>query len=160
MRTPASIAGHPIHPMLIAFPVTFFMAAPALDIVHIATGDPLWARIAFWDIVVGVVTALAAAAPGFVDFLSLRGRTRQLATYHMALNLAVVGIFAVNLFLRGEAASQWLGDSASWVPVALSLLGAVTLGISGWIGGHLVYVHGVGMSRETRDEVVPRRRAA
>jgi uncharacterized membrane protein len=145
--------------MLIVFPITFFMAAPALDIIHVATGEPRWATLAFWDIVLGVVTALAAAVPGFVDYLSLRGRAGRLATYHLVLNLTVVGLFVANLFLRGEAAHAWLGN-AIWVPLVLSLGGAVILGVSGWIGGHLVYVHRVGVSEDAQDEVTRRRRAA
>src|ERR1051325_2710623 len=104
MSTPASIARHPIHPMLVGFPITFFVLAPVLDIIHVATGDALWARIAFWDIVLGVITGLAAAVPGFVDFLSLTGPARRFGTYHLTLNLAVVAMFVVNLFLRGDAA--------------------------------------------------------
>jgi uncharacterized membrane protein len=145
--------------MLIVFPITFFMAAPALDVIHVATGDALWARIAFWDIVLGVITALAAAVPGFVDYLSLHGRAGLLATYHLVLNLTVVVLFGANLFLRGEAAQAWLGN-AIWIPLALSIVGAVILGVSGWIGGHLVYVHRVGVSDDARDEVAQRRRAA
>lgn len=159
MSTPASIRRHPIHPMLIVFPITFFMAAPALDIIHIATGDTLWATIAFWDIVLGVATALAAAVPGFVDYLSLHGRAARIATYHLVLNLTVVGLFVVNLFLRGEAARAWLGN-AIWIPLAFSIGGALILAVSGWLGGHLVYVHRVGVSEDTRDELAARRRAA
>ncbi|MBI1734866.1 MAG: DUF2231 domain-containing protein [Candidatus Rokubacteria bacterium] len=160
MSTPASIARHPVHPMLIVFPITFFVAAPVLDIAHLATGDAMWARIAFWDIVLGIVSALAAAVPGFIDYLSLAGRAARIATYHMVLNLTVVGLFGVSLLLRGGAAQTALAG-LTWLPVALSIGAALILAVSGWLGGSLVYEHGVGVSRE-RDarETIGRRRAA
>jgi uncharacterized membrane protein len=160
MSTPASIARHPIHPMLIVFPITFFVLAPILDVVHAATGNPAWARIAFWDIVLGIATALVAAVPGFIDYLSLRGPAARLATWHLALNLLVVAIFAANLFMRGDAVRGWGGDAGRWLPLALSVVGAVVLAVSGWLGGHMVYVHGVGVTREGRDDLAQRRRAA
>lgn len=160
MSTPASIARHPMHPMLIVFPITFFVAAPVLDIVHVATGNAMWGRVAFWDIVLGIVTALAAAVPGFIDYLSLTGRAARIATYHMALNLTVVAIFGSSLLLRGGAAQTALGG-LTWLPVALSVAGALILTISGWLGGTLVYEHGVGVSAErTERDAINRRRAA
>ena len=113
MSTPASIARHPVRPMLIVFPITFFVAAPVLDIIHLATGNAMWARVAFWDIVLGLVTALGAAVPGFIDYLSLTGRAARIATYHMALNLTVVGIFGLSLLLRGGAAQATRGPDVA-----------------------------------------------
>lgn len=158
MSTPASIARHPVRPMLIVFPITFFVAAPVLDIIHLATGNAMWARVAFWDIVLGLVTALGAAVPGFIDYLSLTGRAARIATYHMALNLTVVGIFGLSLLLRGGAAQAALED-VTWLPVALSVVGALILAVSGWLGGSLVYEHGVGVDRRDHD-TLHRRRAA
>ena len=144
--------------MLIVFPITFFVAAPVLDIVHAATGDAMWARLAFWDIALGIASALAAAVPGFIDYLSLTGRAARIATYHMALNLSVVAIFAASLLLRGDAAQSALGNP-TWVPIALSVAGALILSVSGWLGGSLVYEHGVGVARD-RSDALTRRRAA
>lgn len=139
--------------MLIVFPITFFVAAPVLDILHLATGKAIWGQIAFWDIVLGLVSALAAAVPGFIDYLSLTGRAARIATYHMALNLTVVAIFAVSLLLRARA------DQVTWLPAALTVAGALILAVSGWLGGTLVYEHGVGVERERRDTIRPRRAA-
>jgi len=150
MSTPASIARHPVHPMLVGFPITFFVLAPVLDIIHVATGNPLWATIAFWDIVLGVVTGLAAAVPGFVDFLSLTGPVRRSATYHLALNLSVVAIFVVNLFLRGDAA-RYESNKVSTGQLVLSALAIGLLLVSGWIGGMLAYRFGVRVAAE-RDQ--------
>ena len=159
MRTPASIARHPVHPMLIGFPVTFFTLAPILDLVAWATGDVMWETIAFWDIALGIVTALAAAVPGFIDYLSLRGEPARTATWHMTLNLIVVAMFGASLVFRGTAAQTWVGE-ATWVPFALAIGGALILMVSGWLGGRLAYIHRVGVDEETARAAEERRRAA
>lgn len=159
MRTPASIARHPVHPMLIGFPVTFFTLAPILDLVAWATGDAMWARITFWDITLGIVTALAAAVPGFIDYLSLRGPAARTATYHMILNLIVVGMFGASLVFRGNAAQTWSGES-TWAPFAFALGGTLILMVSGWLGGRLAYIHRVGVDETTARDIEERRRAA
>jgi len=95
-----------------------------------------------WNVGAGVVGALLAAIPGFVDWLSLTGRAARIGTYHMILNLAAVVIFAVNWFVRTRVAvdSPW--------PLILSIIGVVGVGISGWLGGELVYMHRVGVEEE------------
>ena len=138
-ETPARLGNHPLHPMLVVFPLGLWVAALAFDIAHAATGNGLWHTIAFWNIVAGIVGALAAAIPGVIDFLALDGRARNLATYHMVLNFAAVVLFAINAYVRvrGAADSRW--------PLTLSLLGVVGVGVSGWLGGELVYIERVGV---------------
>jgi uncharacterized membrane protein len=158
MRTPASVARHPIHPMLIAFPVVFFTLAPILDVIAFATGDPTWERLAFLDIAAGIATALAAAVPGFIDYLSLRGSAARTATWHMTVNLIAVAMFGASLVLRGGAAQDFIGN-ARWVPFALAFGGTLIVMIGGWLGGHLAYVHRVGVE-EAIEAAADRRRAA
>jgi uncharacterized membrane protein len=75
-----------------------------------------------------------------VDFLSITNpRARRIATYHMIFNLGAVFLFAVNFWLRST------GVSGANLPVVLSAVTIVVLGISGWLGGELVYVHGMGV---------------
>jgi uncharacterized membrane protein len=84
--------------------------------------------------------ALAAAIPGFVDFLAITyPAVKRLALYHMIINLIAVTFYAINLYLRLNAASP------AGLPLALSIIAVLLLGVSGWLGGHLVYVHGVGV---------------
>jgi len=145
MRSRASIAEHPIHPMLVAMPVGLFIGALIFDIVGAATGNPVWETLAFYDIAIGVIGALAAALPGFVDYLTLRGEAARVATWHMGLNLTMVVLFAVNWFLRTDAGHRWV-SAGSRLPLVLSIIGVGILGVSGWLGWHLVYVHRVGVS--------------
>ena len=147
MRTPnpkstAEVAGHPLHPMLIPFPIAFFITAFLADLAFLAWSDIFWARAALWLLGAGLAAAALAAAAGFTDFLGDR-RIRALsdAWMHMLANVAVVLIEAVNLLLRlgsPEAAAESPGLYLSGAAVLL-------LGFSGWKGGDLVYRHRVGI---------------
>ena len=144
----ARIGTHPMHPMLVVFPIGLWVAALAFDIVEMITGNPLWRTLAFWNIVGGIVGALVAAVPGFLDYPGTKGREGRIATWHMVLNLAAVALFAVNAFLRlrVNADSPW--------PLLLSIVGVVGVFVSGWLGGELVYVErfGVVESKAARGE--------
>jgi uncharacterized membrane protein len=145
MRTPASIAGHPMHPMLITLPVGLFIFSLLCDLVAVLSAAPAtWHTVAFYTMVGGFVGALIAAMPGFADFLSITDeRVRRIAIMHMALNLIVVTLYGVNIWLRVD------GDD-SGTPLLLSLLAVALLGASGWLGGSMVYRHGVGVNAEPR----------
>lgn len=145
MRTPASIKGHPIHAILVALPVGLFLFSFICDLLLLAgLGGGDWAVVARTTLAGGVVAALLAAIPGFIDFLSLSGRVRRIATYHLLLNLTVVGVFAVDFLLRLRT------HPYDKVPIFLSAIGIALLGVSGWLGGEMVYRHGVGV--DTRPE--------
>lgn len=142
MRTPASIAGHPIHPMVVPIAIGGFLLSFVFDIVCLTTGavDP-WATVAYYTMIGGIVGALIAAVFGFTDLLSLpAGYTRQVGLTHMGINLTVVVLYAVNAWLRhGNPESLKL-------PMILSLIGVLLLIVSGWLGGKMVFEAGVGVS--------------
>jgi uncharacterized membrane protein len=143
MASPASVAKHPIHPMLVVFPIGLWVFSLVADVIHAFGGAPVWRDVAFYTMAGGIVGALLAAIPGFVDYLALRDpRARRLAQIHMVMNLAIVALFVVDLWLR-----TWMGPE-SRIPLALSVIGVVLLGISGWLGGEMVYVLGVGVDAE------------
>ena len=140
MKTPASIKGHPLHAILVAFPIGLLVFSLVCDLLLVAgLGGGDWAVVARCTLAAGIVTALLAALPGFVDYLSLSGRPRRIATWHMLLNLTVVGVFTVDFLLRLRT------DPYDKVPVAFSAIGVALLAVSGWLGGELVYRHGVGV---------------
>jgi uncharacterized membrane protein len=89
--------------------------------------------------IAGLLGALLAAIPGFIDMLSLTGPTKKLALTHMALNLTVVVLFAVNIGMRIN------GSEVAGLPLALSVIAITLLAVSGWLGGQMVYVHKVGV---------------
>lgn len=140
METPASIRRHPLHVILVPIPIGAWIFALVADLVGAANGDPSWQVAAFYAIGVGIVGALLAAVPGLVDLLSLPpGPTRRTGILHMSLNLVAVGVFVLNLGLR------WNAPDHAGSPL-VTLLGVLLIGVSGWLGGELVYRHGVGMS--------------
>ena len=102
MRTPASIAGHPIHPMVVPVAIGGFLLSFVFDIVCLVTGamDP-WPTVAYYTMIGGIVGALIAAVFGFTDLLSLpAGTTRHVGLTHMGINLTVVVLYIVNAWLR------------------------------------------------------------
>ncbi len=94
-----------------------------------------WSIVALHTLAGGIAGALLAAVPGFIDMLSLDGAIKRTALVHMGINLTVVALYAVNFWLR-------LGGSTL---VWLSVLGLGLLVVSGWLGGKMVYEHGVGV---------------
>ena len=153
MRTPASIAGHPIHPMLVPIAIGGFVLSFVFDIVCLATGHVApWAAVALYTMIGGIVGALAAAVFGLVDLISLpAGHTKRIGLTHMVINLAVVGLFLCNAWMRNA------DQSPSGIPFVLSLIAIVLLVISGWLGGKLVFEAGVGVSGGTEPASTPRR---
>jgi uncharacterized membrane protein len=144
--TSARVGKHPIHPMLVVLPLGLWIAALAFDIAYAVTRGPVWRTLAFWNIAAGIIGALLAAVPGFVDYLDLQGRARRIATFHMVLNLGAVALFTVNWYVRTRVAAD------SWWPLVLSAIGVVGIMISGWLGGELVYAERVGVEEPPRNE--------
>jgi len=141
MRTPASIGGHPIHPMLVPIAIGCFIFSFASDLICLATGDnQLWNTLAYYTMIGGILGALAAALPGLVDLLSLPpGYTKGIAIKHMSINLTVVVIYVINAWMRHG------NPSSLKVPMILSLVTILLLLVSGWLGGKMVYEAGVGV---------------
>jgi uncharacterized membrane protein len=157
MSTPASFARHPIHPMLVAIPIGLWVFSVAADVIyHAGWGRGAWSDAAFYAIGGGIVGALLAAIPGFIDYLSITdARVRTIGLYHMVANLMAVAIFGLSFWLR------WIG-TIGLLPMAISVAALVLLGIAGWLGGELVFVHGMGVKppRAAPREQGSRNRAA
>ncbi|HEX7053091.1 MAG TPA: DUF2231 domain-containing protein [Burkholderiales bacterium] len=156
MRTPARIAKHPIHPMLVPIPIGLWVFSLVCDLVFRFGGGPNWEVVGWYTMIGGIVGALLAALPGLVDLLSLPAHVKRIGVAHMALNLTIVALYVVNAWMRSDGMS----DAALW----LSVLSIALLLVSGWLGGHMVYVHRVavepeGPSRAQRYEGPERRRA-
>lgn len=138
MRTPASIAKHPIHPMLVTVPIGLWIFSLACDLAYVlGSGAVLWYTLGFYTMIGGLLGALVAAIPGMIDMLSLRGRVKKIALTHMTLNLTIVVLYAVNIGTRIS------GSEVAGAPLVLSIVAIALLSISGWLGGHMVYVHRV-----------------
>src|SRR5881227_2628281 len=102
MESKAKLFGHPIHPMLIVFPLGLLATSLAFDIVHLATGQAHWSEMSYCMIAGGVLGGLLAAVFGLIDWLAIPSRTRAWAVglWHGLGNVVVVGLFAASWFLR------------------------------------------------------------
>jgi uncharacterized membrane protein len=143
-KSTASIAGHPIHPMLIPFPIAFLVTAFATDLAFWLTQDVIWATASMWLLGGGVVMGLLAALFGFTDFLGdVRIRNLNAAWQHMMGNLVAVVLALINWLIRYTA-----GAAAGVLPwgIWLSLAVVLLLLFNGWKGWEMVYRHHVGIA--------------
>ena len=140
LKATVTIAGHPLHPILVTLPIGLFVAALAADIAYVADGSPGWALASRWLLGGGLAGALLAALAGFADFAGNTDiRALRDAWLHLFANLTVVMIEGVNLILRLPEAAV-----AGSFGIALSALAVAVLMFSGWKGGEMVFRHGVG----------------
>ena len=137
----AKIATHPIHPMLIPFPIVCFIGTLVTDIVYSRNHDAGWATASHWLLGIGLVMAALAAVAGLTDYLGDE-RIRSLgdALKHMIANVTAVVLELVNLILRLKN-DDFIASTGVYISVVVALL----LLYSGWKGGDLVYRHGIGV---------------
>jgi uncharacterized membrane protein len=145
----AAVAGHPIHPALIPFPIAFLIGALASDLGYWWTADPLWARASLWLVGAGLVTGALAAVFGLIDFLTIgRAREHTAGWVHALGNSAALALALVSLLLR-------LGDEAAaalpW-GLMLSAVTTATLAVTGYTGGELAYRHMIGVTGHGGEE--------
>jgi len=142
-RSTAKIAGHPIHPMLVPFPIAFFVATFICDLVFWQTASQAWAMATPWLLGAGLIMAALAAVMGVIEVFG-DSQVRQLsdAWWHAGANVLVVLLECFNLFIRYEQ------GAAAIVPngLVLSLIAVLLLLFSGWKGGDLVFRHHVGVA--------------
>jgi uncharacterized membrane protein len=138
----AAIAGHPIHPMLVPFPIALLSLVPVTDIVYTATDSTFWSSVSYYLLWAGLISAGLAAVVGLVDFLGVpRVRSVRAGWAHMLLNVTIVALGVVNLLLRrGDTIEQIVPSG-----LILSIVATGLLLVSGWYGGELAYRHKVGV---------------
>lgn len=150
MASPASIGGHPIHPMIIPFPIALWVFSLVADVIFLWRGNPVWRDwIAFYSLLAGIIAAVVAAVPGLIDWGSLTDkRVVKMANWHARLNVIALLVFAAGFYLRTSGGASLVGDSYT-IPVVLSVLGVILITISGWLGGEMVFKHGVAVNTES-----------
>jgi uncharacterized membrane protein len=139
-RSTARVGGHPIHPMLIPFPIVCFIGTLITDIGFSRNHDLGWATASHWLLIVGLVMAALAALAGLTDFFGDKRIQGSDAIKHMLANVTAVVLELVNLLLR-------LGNPDFIASTGVYISGVVVLILiySGWKGGDLVYRHGIGV---------------
>lgn len=142
-RSTARIFGHPIHPMLVPFPIAFLIGAFVTDIIYSRSENLMWQYFSIWLITAGLIMGGLAALMGFVDYFGdRRVRRARPATPHMLLNVAAMLLSLLNAFVHSR--DGW----TAVVPQGLILSGIVTVLLlaSAWLGGSLSYRYGVGVA--------------
>jgi uncharacterized membrane protein len=142
MESRVKIFGHPIHQMLIVFPLGVLAMALVFDLIARFAGWPDLHRAAYYMIAAGVISGLAAAVFGLIDFLAIpRGtRARRIGALHGTGNVIVVGLFGLSWFLRRDDPAN-----PEVLAIALAAAGALLATVTGWMGGELVDRLGVGI---------------
>jgi uncharacterized membrane protein len=135
MESRAKLFGHPIHQMLIVFPLGLLAMALIFDIIHLVTANGYWSEIAYWMIAAGVIGGLVAAPFGLIDWLAIPAGTRakRIGALHGGGNLVVVVLYATSWLMRRGAPQEPM-----MVAYALSFAGGVLALFTGWLGGELV----------------------
>ena len=139
-RSTARIGGHPIHPMLIPFPIVCFIGTLVTDVVYARTHDTGYAVSSHWLLIVGLVMAALAALAGLTDFFGDKRIQSGDAVKHMLANVTAVVLELVNLLLRLNN-DGFIASTGVYISVVVVLI----LVYSGWKGGDLVYRHGIGV---------------
>jgi len=158
VKSTASIAGHPIHPMLVTLPIGFLVAALLSDIGYLINHSAFWAEASRWLILGGIITGVLAALFGLIDFLTIAYvRSRTAAWVHFLGNAAAIVLSIINLIIRPSGATADVPSAG----VILSLIVVLIFLVTGWLGGELSYRYRVGVMPRTEENIVqPRDQSA
>jgi uncharacterized membrane protein len=144
--------GHPFHPILVTVPIGAWVASLVFDIIsRVSDNDEaVFAKGAYWLLLIGIVGAVLAALFGLLDLLTIPSGTPAARTglTHMALNTVALVVFAVDALVRNNQGT----DEVSGLALALTVVGLLITGVSGSLGGTLSYTHGVRVARESDQE--------
>jgi uncharacterized membrane protein len=148
MKSKVTLAGHPVHPMLIPFPLALWTTSFAVDILFYFLRHPTLLVISKFMIAAGCIGAVLAAIPGFIDWLAIpSGEVKKAANWHARLNVAALVVFAISFVLRTGGYSELVGRKLT-IPFLLSVVGVILISMSGWLGGELVFRYGIGQTRD------------
>lgn len=138
-----AIRKHPVHPMLVVFPIAFLVVVAPLDLLHLWSGLAFWARMAMALSAAGLALGLVAAAVGTVDLLLIPVVRRHVSAWSHALAaVMLLAVAAANTWLRWDdpVAAVW-----PW-GLLLSSVMFVLVAVAGWLGGGLSFHHGIGVA--------------
>lgn len=142
MESRTKLFGHPVHPMLVVFPLGLLGTAVVFDVIRLITGSGYWSELAFWMIAAGVLSGLLAAPFGTIDWLAIPSGTRasRIGFLHGIGNVVVLMVFALSWWLRRD-----MPGVPGTLALAASFSGLILALVTGWLGGELVDRLGVGV---------------
>ena len=142
MESKVKFAGHPVHPMLIVFPLGLLATAVVFDIIYLVSDNSQWTVVAYYMIGAGIIGGLAAAVFGWLDWIAIPSgtRARRIGLWHGVGNVVVLALFILSWVLRRENP-----EVPPTGAIVAGLTGAVIALVTGWLGGELVDRLGVGV---------------
>ncbi|QDU90044.1 hypothetical protein Pla175_34430 [Pirellulimonas nuda] len=142
------ILGHRVHPMLVGLPIGLLVGSVVFDVALMATDEPRWADVSFWTLGLGIVSGLIAAPFGTIDRLGIPSGApaKHIGLWHGVAAVLSVALFAASWTLRYQSP-----PTPTTLALGLSAAAVVLLAIAGWLGGELVFRHGVGVHRGVAD---------
>lgn len=143
MESKARLFGHPIHQMLVVFPLGLLGASVAFDALAVALDSARMSMVAYYLIAGGLIGGLLAAPFGLIDWMAIPKGTRahRIGAMHGGGNVVVLLLFAGSWWLRQDAMT-----APVWQAYVLSVGGVLVSGVTAWLGGELVDRLGVGVS--------------
>ena len=142
MKSRASIKGHPIHPMLIPFPVAFFTGTLIFDILGFVNDNAEYWNIGQYLVIAGIIGATFAAIPGLIDYFTTvppESSAKKRATLHGLTNISMLILFCIAAFYRRNNGAE------PAIIIALESGGFILMSIAGWMGATLVYRNQIGV---------------
>jgi uncharacterized membrane protein len=142
MESRAKLFGHPVHPILIVFPLGLLATSVIFDIIYLVTGHANFSEVAYWLIVAGILGGVVAAPFGLIDWLAIPAgtRARRIGALHGMGNIVVLLLFALSWYIRASTAM-----APGTFAYVCAFLGAALALLTGWLGGELVDRLGVGV---------------
>lgn len=141
-KTAVALGSHPMHPMVVPFPIAFLITALASDLAFLATADEFWARLSLWLLGGGVFMGVVAGGIGAAELLIIRSIRRRAAAWsHFVVAVMLLSVAFLNWFMR---LSDPVAALYPW-GLGLSVLGFLLVSAAGWLGGKLVFEERVGV---------------
>jgi uncharacterized membrane protein len=153
MRARVTVLGHPLHAMLTDFPLACFMLSFLWNIVALLANAQPWYAMTFWAMLTGIILVAPTALVGFLDYTKVLERKhpgRSTATFHLIANVSAALFFLLSLVFRGGPGV--LSGAAKVGTFILALIGTAVLSVGGFLGGRLVYHHGIGVPPDGESE--------
>ncbi|MFT0849878.1 DUF2231 domain-containing protein [Achromobacter sp. F4_2707] len=146
--TAVAILRHPIHPMVVPFPIAFLLAVVATDLAYLVTQDVFWGRASLWLVGAGTALGIIAGIIGTLELFLIRGiRHRPAGWSHFVMAVMLLAVGFINWLSRLQDPLQAIHHGGLY----LSLLGALVVSMAGWLGGELVFEHHVGLGQHKNE---------
>ena len=142
MKSRAHFKSHPLHPMLVNFPIAFFVGTLIFDVLGVVIERPDFFYISYYLNIAGIAFGLLAAIPGIIDYIYVvppKSSGKKRATQHGITNVVMIVVFAIALYLKKAT------DTSIYIIIGIEVVGNILLGIAGWMGGTLVFRNQIGV---------------